>query len=207
MNFKKLNLDRRGIDEAIQEWAGLVQKPEPTKKGSGYHYAVQKNSVDALIVIYLNKDGTTTLNPTVGKNIDASNSLAEFIRKKCLIAAKKDIGLSFKGVSAEDFSRLLAFLREDLGAEIIRDKKSSTQRSVKIKGPFSDEITLTYYSTGTVLVQGKPLNLYVEVKLFFYEILSFEEVVEKEAENYKIDLNIGDIRYELGQYMPKAYSF
>jgi len=207
MNFKKLNLDRRKIDEAFQEWAGLAQKPERTKKGNGYHYSVQKDGVDVLLIIYLNGDGTTTLNPSAGKNKDTSNELAEFIRKKCLITEKKDFGLTFKSVTEENFSRLLSFLLEELKAEITSDKTTSTQRLLKIKGPFNDEITLTYYSNNTVRVQGKPLNLYVEAKLFFYEILTFEEVVEKESETYKIDLNVNDIRYELKGYMPKAYSF
>lgn len=207
MHFKKLNIDRRKIDAAIQEWAGLDQKPEPVKKGNGHHYSVQKDRIEVLIIIYLNGDGTTTLNPSAGKNKDASNELAEFIRKKCLITEKKDFGLTFKSVTEENFSRLLSFLLEELKAEITNDKTTSTQRLLKIKGPFNDEITLTYYSNNTIRVQGKPLNLYVEAKLFFYEILTFEEVVEKEAETYKIDINANDIRYELGQYMPKTYTF
>ena len=126
MNFKKLNLGRRKIDEAIQEWAGLDQKPEPVKKGNGYHYSVQKDGVDVLLIIYLNGDGTTTLNPTAGKNRDAANVLAEHIRNKCLITEKKDFGLSFKNVSEENFSRLLSFLCETLKAEITNDKTTST---------------------------------------------------------------------------------
>ena len=207
MTFKKLNLNRSQIDEVIQEWAGLDQKPEPQKKGSGYHYCVQKNGIQVLLIIYLNNDGTTTLSPTAGKHIDSSIGLANHIREKCLITERKNFHLSFKSVSEKKFSLLLDFLCEDLGAEITHDKTSTTQRLLKIKGPFNDEITLTYYNTKTVLVQGKPLNLYVEVKLFFYEILSFEEVVEKEAKTYEIDLDVKSIRYELGQYMPKAYPF
>ena len=207
MTFKKLNLDRSKIDEVIQEWASLDQKPEPQKKGTGYHYRIKKDGSEVLLIIYLNHDGTTSLNPTAGKNRDASIDLANYIKEKCLIAERKNFSLSFKSVPEEDFSLLLDFLCNDLDAEIILDEPSSTGRLLKIKGPSDDEITVTYYNTKTVHVQGKPLNLYVEVKLFFYEILSFEQVVKHEAETYKIDLDVDDIKNELLAYLPTAFSF
>lgn len=206
MNFKKLNLDSRKIEAAIQEWAGIDEKPSPQQRGNGNHYTVQKNGNEILLILYLNGDGTTTLTPA-GKNKDLSIELAEFIVGKCLITEKKNFDLSFKKVPEQDFSRLLAFLCEDRNAEIIDENSTVNRRLVKIKGPFSDEITLTYYSNKTVLVQGKPLSLYVDIKLFFYEILPLEEVVEKEAEEYNIDIKINDIRYQLGQFMPKANSY
>jgi len=102
---------------------------------------------------------------------------------------------------------LLEFLTEELDANITEDKILDARRLLRIKGPFKDEIVITYFSNKTVLVQGKPLNLYVEIKLFFYEILSFEQVVKTEAETYKVDLDVKEIRHELESYLPTAFSF
>lgn len=206
MDFKKLNLDRNKIDETIQEWAGLDEKPKPQQKGNGYHYTIMKNGKEVKFIIYLNGDGTTTLTPA-GKNTDLSIEILEFIVGRCLITEKKHFELSFKKVLDEDFDRLLSFLCEDRNAEVVNDDVRTNQRIIKIKSQFSDEITLTYYSNKTVLVQGKPLSLYVDVKLFFYETLSLEEVVEKESEEYNIDIKVNDIRHELGQLMPKAHPY
>jgi hypothetical protein len=206
MEFKKLNLDRKKIDKAIQEWAGLPEKPTPQKKGNGNHYTIKKNGNEVRLILYLNGDGTTTLTPS-GKNTEISIELSEFIVGICLITEKKHFELSFKSVPDENFNRLLAFLCEDRNAEVVNDDVRTNQRIIKIKSQFSDEITLTYYSNKTVLVQGKPLSLYVDVKLFFYETLSLAEVVEKESEEYNIDIKVNDIRHELGQLMPKAYPY
>ena len=112
MTFKKLNLDRSKIDEVIQEWAGLDQKPEPQKKGTGYHYRVKKDATEVLLIIYLNHDGTTTLNTTAGKNRDVLTELANYIKENCLFTERKNFSLSFKSVSEEKFSLLLSFLLE-----------------------------------------------------------------------------------------------
>ena len=207
MTFKNLNIDRSKIDKTIQKWADLDALPEPIKKGGAYHYRIQKDNVEALLVMYYKKDGTTTIDPTVGKNRELSKQLAEYIKVNCLITARKNFSLSFRDVAEEDFSLLLEFLQQDLGATIIEDDHKGAGRVLKIKGPFGDEIVVTHYENRTVLVQGKPLNLYVEVKLFFYEILSFEQVVKYEAETYEINLDVNDVRHELGAYLPTAFSF
>lgn len=207
MILKNLNIDRTKIDKAIQKWAALDSPPEPVKKGRGSHYRVRKDNEDVLLVVYFKNDGTTTIDPTVGKKKDLSQKLAEYIKENCLITARRNFSLSFKSVNAEDFSLLLDFLREDLGAVIMEDGYKGTGRVLKIKGPFEDEIAITYYENGTVLVQGKPLNLYVEVKLFFYEILSFEQVVKHEADTYEIDIDVNDAWHELESYLPTSFSF
>ncbi|NLD35868.1 MAG: hypothetical protein GX654_03280 [Desulfatiglans sp.] len=206
MDFKKLNLDRNKIDGTIQECAGLDEKPKPQQKGNGYHYTIMKNGKEVKFIIYLNGDGTTTLTPA-GKNTVLSIEILEFIVGRCLITEKKHFELSFKSVPDENFDQLLAFLCEDRNAEVVNDDVRTNQRIIKIKSQFSDEITLTYYSNKTVLVQGKPLSLYVDVKLFFYETLSLEEVVEKESEEYNIDIKVNDIRHEFVQLMPNAYPY
>ena len=208
MGFKNLNIDLRKIDKAIQKWAGLDKIIEPIKKGAGDHYYVTRdNGEEAHLVIYKKKDGTTTIDPTAGKNLNLSIELAEYIKENCLITRRKNFSLSFRSVAPEDFSLLLEFLQQDLGATIIQDDQSDKYRFLKIRGRFNDELAVKYYKNQTVLVQGKPLILYVEVKLFFYEILSFEQVVKKEGETYKIDLDVNDVWHELESCLPTAFSF
>ena len=206
MSFKDLNLDRGKIEDAIQEWAGLKEKIEPVKKGNGYHYTVPKDGSEILLIIYQNKNGTVSLNPNAGKNPALSNELAEYIKEKCLITKRTNFSLSFRNVNTEDFLLLLEFLAE-LEAIILDDNNVDGRRIMHVKGPFNDEITVIYHGNKTVQVQGKPLNLYVEIKLFFYEILSFDQVVQTEAETYEIDIKTEDIRNELEQYLPIAFSF
>jgi|GEM_PF-1506183 len=207
MTFKNLNIDRNKIDETIHEWAGLDNKPEPLKKGAGAHYCITKDGREVRLIMYFKNDGTTSIDPTAGKNRELSKELAEYIKDKCLITERKSFSLVFKDVSDEDFSLLLEFLTKELGGNVTEDNRSDTRRLLRVKGPLKDEIVITYYNNKTVLVQGKPLNLYIEIKLFFYEILSFEQVVKTEADTYKVDLDVEEIRHELESYLPTAFSF
>ena len=99
MTFKNLNIDRNKIDETIQEWAGLDNKPEPLKKGAGTHYCITKDGREVRLIIYFKNDGTTSIDPTAGKNRELSKELAEYIKDKCLISERKSFSLSFKDVS------------------------------------------------------------------------------------------------------------
>ena len=207
MTFKNLNIDRNKIDETIQRWAGLDSKPEPLKKGAGAHYCITKDGREIRLIMYFKNDGTTSIDPTAGKNREISKELAEYIKDKCLITDRKSFSLSFKDVSDEDFSLLLEFLTKELEANVTEDNRSDIRRLLRVKGRLKDEIVITYYNNKTVLVQGKPLKLYIEIKLFFYEILSFEQVVKTESDTYKVDLNVAEIRHELESYLPTAFSF
>jgi len=207
MTFKNMNIDRSKINDVIQEWAGLNRCIEPVKKGSGYHYCVPKDGGEALLVMYFKNDGTTTIDITAGKNVGLSKEIAEYIIKNCLITKRKNFSLSFRNVSTDNFSLLMDFLINKLNSKILEDDKSETHRLLRIKGQFEDEVSITYYPNGTVLVQGKPLHLYTEIKLFFYERLSLEQVVQTEAETYEINIKTSDVRNELESYLPTAFPF
>ncbi|RZB36913.1 MAG: hypothetical protein SRB2_01713 [Desulfobacteraceae bacterium Eth-SRB2] len=134
MTFKNLNIDRNKFDETIQEWADLDEKIEPAKKGYGYHFCIPKDNSEALLVVYYKNDGTTTIDPTAGKNKGLSKELAEYIKDNCLITKRKSFSLSFKDVSGEDFSLLLEFLTEELEATVTEDNISDTRRLFRVKG-------------------------------------------------------------------------
>jgi hypothetical protein len=207
MTFKNLNIDRSQIDETIKTWADLKEDIAPQKKGSAYHYSLLKEDCEVKLVVYYKKDGTTTIDPTSGKNTEKSIELTTYILDNCLITKKKNFTLSFKNVPNEDLSLLVEYLVDEHQATILEEDDTSAHRILKIKGQYGDLVTITYYENNTVLIQGKPLNLYNEIKLFFYEILSFEEILSKESETYKVDIKPDDIRNELEAYLPSAYPF
>ena len=206
MEFKNLNLDRTKLEESIRECSCPDCKVDLREKGNGYHCAIQKDGKEILIIFYFNKNGTTTISPKVGKNQDLSLELANCIKERTLITKRKAFSLSFRDVEEDNFSLLLEYL-EELNVEKLEDQDSIDRRLLKFKSPFKDEISITYYKNKTVLIQGKPLYLYTEVKLFFYEILSFEQVVKTECETYQVDIRPTDVRKELESFLPSAFGF
>jgi hypothetical protein len=207
MDFKDLNLDRSKIDEAIKECSGPGSQISCIKKGNGYHHTIKKNGKEALIIFFFNKGGTTTLNCNVGKNPELSLEIAKGIKDKTLITQKKSFSLAFRDVEEENFNLLKEYLSE-LKAINFEDTPSEVRsKIIRYKSPYGDEITITYYSNKTLMIQGRPLYLYTEIKLFFYEILSLEDVVKKENETYEINITTKDIRNELEGFIPNAFRF
>ncbi len=207
MAFKHLNLDRSKISDAIKGCTGLDKDPKFVKKGTEHHLMLSSDGKKVLIVFYFNNDGTTTIDPTRGKHPELSLTIAKCVKEKCLVTKRQVFSLSFPDVDEETFLLLRQYLEEELGVETLKEDDVEGKKMWRIRSPFKDEITITYYGNRTVLVQGKPLFLYTQIKLFFYEILSFEQVVQKEAETYEIEINTEEIRKELKAYLPTVYKF
>lgn len=142
----------------------------------------------------------------VGKSPDLSLEISECIVQKTLIAKRKAFSLSFRNVTDEQFANLCDYLLE-CNAVISSDESTSTARLMKCRSEYGDEVTITFYSNRTVMVQGRPLYLYNEVKLFFYVGLNFEEVVKSESATYDVPIETADIRKELQHWLPNAYGF
>jgi len=207
MSLKSLNLDQSKLDDAITEF-GLDEDPVIDKKGTGYNYTIKKDGEKALIIFYFNKDGTTTINPNVGRNTTLSNEFAQFVKEKCLITSINIGSVSGTNISEDDFLFLFEYLEENIpDMKILKSEESDGDKRYRLKSPYNDEVTLTYYHTETVLLQGRPLFLFQEIKLFLYDLLTFEEVVANESKTYKIDLKIEQVRQELKAFMPTAFGF
>ena len=112
-----------------------------------------------------------------------------------------------QNIDEEDFQLLIQYLEEIDGAEIIDSSDGEGIRRNRLKSKYKDEITISYYNTKTLLIQGRPLYLFQEAKLFLYELLPLEQVAATESKTYKIDIKADKIRDELKAFMPTAVGF
>ncbi len=206
MSFRNLILDASKIDKAITKFS-LDEKPDIKKKGKGTHYSIKKDSKKALIIFYFNKDGTTTINPNVGPNKEFSNKFCQFIKEECLITNLRHGSISVLDISDNDLKLLFEYIEEIDRANVLDSEERDGFKIYKVKSPYRDVVTLTHYDTKTLLVQGHPLYLFQEIKIFLYGLLPLERVVATESETYKIDIKVDQIRDELKAYMPTAFGF
>lgn len=209
MTFKKLILDRECVDKFLNERRqnGQLKKETPSGKQINYEFHIEGKT--CLLAIYRNDNGTTTLNPNVGQAQDLSEKIAIQIREKCKLSDQQQASCTFKKLDAEGLSLVLDFIKEEIPESSIglqADNAKDIQYA--INGRVGDKVSLTYYkTTGTALLQGKPLPIFHSVKLFFYEIVSEENIIEVENEVFGTALNASDCRTALRKYLPTSYGF
>ena len=81
MSFKGLSLNRELIEPALSNFeVGISITPQEKEKFIEYTLSVPGKDA-ALLHIYRNKDGSTTLNYKVGKNQALSLAIAEYLNE------------------------------------------------------------------------------------------------------------------------------
>jgi hypothetical protein len=119
MDFKKLKIKRELILPTLLQYSDDVQV-EHTKKGNVDEYKITlPNQVPALLNVFCNEDGTTTLSYKFGKNQDLSLAIANNIKEKCTIGSHiTKPYLTISNVTNDKFLLIFEFLKEECNAEI-----------------------------------------------------------------------------------------
>lgn len=109
------------------------------------------------------------------------------------IANKKSYSL--RDVQEDDLLTCLNVFKDELGYEVenkeIHDE--SVKYSYKIKGKYSDELTLHFYNNGTLLAQGKVTPLFLDFVVNCTSLLADNGTVDKLTELLSIDNSKSDI--------------
>lgn len=160
---------------------------------------------NALLNVYENLDGTTTLHYKVGANQDLSKKIAEHLVTICEIKTFKSNSFYIKSIRDEDFDTLLSFLTEN-GNTIENDKtEQAGKRIIKIKGKQGDTITVTKHINNSFQVQGKPMLLFNEIMELLSELMPFKDIIEQQLSFYETNLTTADILGELENKLPTTH--
>lgn len=156
----------------------------------------------AMLNIYENHDGTTTLHYKVGANQNLSKEIAEKLVGICQIKEFKSNSFYIKSIRDEDFETMLSFL-VDGGNTIDNDKtEQKGKRIVSVKGKQGDSITITKHPNSAFQVQGKPILLFNEVIELLSDLMPFKDVIEQQLAFYETNLTTRDILGELKNKLP-----
>jgi hypothetical protein len=211
--FKKLNLDRSKIDGCIKdfcgnhfrdfEYDGIVHV-----NNNLYRSELIGDGKAVTIDFYYNQDGTTSVNPAVGKNKDISMALALYIRDQAgNLSDKKNSSYSVPRMNKDDVDLLIEYLRDLEGVQCIGHDVTNTYALYRFQSSFGDRITLKYYTNQTLQVQGKPLFLYQEVTCFLAEFYPFDQVVSTQAEYFHVPVRAEEVKEDLDQALKYSKEF
>lgn len=204
-DYKDLNLNRETLDANIHSFLesngytsdGGIQQLDKRKRVVFGSAGTEFATVD----LHLNGTGTTTVQWKMGKNQQAGELLAAYLKATINPAEFENVNYSLKGITIDSFDPILDFLQEsdDLEINTLRDELVCKQVTLKSIA-HQDSLTLTHHRTTRVLqIQGKPLSCYRRVIFMLTDLLDLKgleqvlyrkddssaEIVRKEmAEDY-----------------------
>ncbi|MDR5855779.1 RNase LS family HEPN domain-containing protein [Caballeronia sp. LZ050] len=107
-------------------------------------------------------------------------------------------------LTAAQVEELTAFLDES-GAKVQAKDAVPHGYRLRFKGKAGDTLSLTAYDSGTVLFQGRYLHTASLVWDYLYNVLGFEEVLQKQIATYQVPVTVADIKSELENRLPVAH--
>ncbi|GGK36593.1 mRNA endoribonuclease LsoA [Caldalkalibacillus thermarum] len=201
--FKKLNMDRTKIDEWIRgfcsanfeeyEYNGIAHV-----NNNLYRCEFVGDGKVITVDFYFNQDGTTTINPGVGKHKDISMAVALYIRERLgNLADMRNFSYAVPRMKKENVDLLIEYLNEHDKIKLIGQDVTNTYTLYRFQSSLGDRITLKYYTNQTLQVQGKPLFLYQEITCFLAEFYPFDQLIDAQAEYFHIPVRKEEIKDEL----------
>ena len=200
--FKNLNLNHAAIKTVIEGYPNTK-----ILEVKGPNHILKCDDKDVIISIWHKGDGTTTINPKVGKNQDIGLEIANYIIEKCKYSDEKNINYSTKSLSDDDFNLIIEFLKDEMKSLSINE--SSIANGIKYAlhdDESKDNFTFIRYNNGNTHFQGKPLAIYSITYQILSELLSDDDIIKINNNTFNIELKKDDIYKELEYLIPTTYS-
>lgn len=163
-----------------------------------------------LINIFHNKNGKITLGISQGGNPDLSAKIAEIIVEKHKADVSAVLGtLTLSNFSEKNFNLIIGYFKEEKNCKLTlteHDNPKSIQAKLENK---NGQCNITFYFNGTLIIQGKPNILKLEISQTI-SILCPEhsdELIESEVNFFKITMLEDDIDSQTRKLLPNSYDY
>ena len=211
----KLNLDDLvgiirawGINSEYKEVS--IEEPKDMNAQT-LNYLVNCDGKIATISIFCAQGGVYTISAKFGKEKEISAQIADYIVDHSGKLADNNPyknGLSIK-MKREEFDAFFELLSEERDVEIVEKNQVDEKKFfAKLKNrQYGDSIVISYYSTGKLVIQGKPLELFCLAVEIVSESQELDRIVNAEVKNIGLKVNGDEIINEMKGSLGKAYDF
>lgn len=213
--FKGLNLDRRNIIPSVKRYCSIhygdkyevasefVDKGTTRKR---LHITVDNRPF--YIDFHFNtSDGTTTIEDSGGREVYLKQQLAKFIREDCLLSNNcSNNWFVVDNIDRNDFNSILEIIQEEeLYKETLIREQDEKKFIYQCKSKYDEKVTITYYNSGKVVVQGRPLLLFNDIITMFSELIDDDDITEVFNDCYQIDIKKDSVIKQYEIKMPNSY--
>ncbi|MCI6419083.1 MAG: type II toxin-antitoxin system RnlA family toxin [Bacteroidales bacterium] len=203
MSIKKC-LYRNKIEEAIKAFApegATIRQRRQTKNAVQYTMSFPGTDISpAMLIVYCNNDGTTTLNCSQGRNPEFSAKWAESVASSTEVVLYDTNNLYFKSIDEEQFDYLKEYMSECNTTCTRRILSNGCQYS--FCGEYGDMLFATRYNNGAILFQGHPSLTFNHAITALADIYPSDVLLVGLTTYYKLDYRRDDMLEELMNVCP-----
>lgn len=213
MAKKGVFIDRDKIVELIREagsrqWEDFTAN-ELTQVGKAQRCVMSAGGKEAMLNLFFNNDGTTTITPT-GKNTDISSVIKAILEEQCEFSSLAE-GKSYpiRNLPQEWAEKIVQYLSslENVSVEECTINTVPVHRTYVFTSNIGDRLTINVYETGTLTLQGKPAYLYGEAISFlsYCKDVSVDDIVDSINSFHDVNVKTSEVRNDMEVLMPRAY--
>lgn len=210
---KGVFIERDKIVELIREagnkqWTDFTAN-ELTIAGNAQRCVMTAEGKVAMLNLFFNNDGTTTITPT-GKNTEISSVIKALLEEQCKYSGSaQGKTYSIKKLPREWAEKIIEYLSslENVTVEEHRIDTVPIHESYMFTSKIGDKLTINVYQTGTLTLQGKPAYLYGEAISFlsYCNDVSVDDIVNSINTFHGVNVKMSEVRNDMEVLMPRAY--
>lgn len=207
MSSYKSYLKRELIETIISEYVGDNANIQCNKCNDRITYSIRFNDKlkrTALLLVYFNKDGTTTIMYGTGKNPEYSKKLANRIIEKATIHLIDVNSLYFKNITTENIDELKQRY-SDCGYIVSVPNRVSNGIQYHVQSENGESLHFIWYSNSAILFQGRPSLLFNQTVEFLLDYFPSNDVVKELLGYYKISIPQEDFEHEFETRYSRLY--
>lgn len=210
---KGVFIDRDRIVDLIRE-VGIKQwedftASDLTMVGNAHRCVMNADGKTAILNLYFNNNGTTTITPT-GNNIEISSVIKALLEEMCTFSGEaQGKTYSIRKLPREWAEKVVEYLKtlEGVTTEEYSIETVPVHASYIYTSKIGDKLTINLYETGTLTLQGKPAYLYGEAISFlsYCKDVSLDDIIDSINSFHDVDVKTSDVRSDMEMLMPRAY--
>lgn len=203
MSIKKY-LYRNKIEDAINAFVprgANLRSRRQTKNAMQYIMSFPGTAISpAMLIVYYNNDGTTTLNSSQGKNPEFSAKWAESVASSTEAVLYDTSNLYFSSIGEDQFDYLKEYLSECNTTYTIKAVPNGCMYS--FCGEYGEMLFATRYTNGAIRFQGHPSITFNNAITALADIYPSDVILVELTTYYKLDYKRDDLENELYNVCP-----
>lgn len=210
------NLNRGKISDSIRRFYSFKECPcevSDVKEKNGTRRRVdihEKNGDKFFLDFHFKGDGSTSIDYSSGKKMEVKQQIGEFIISdpECALGDVTSKGKWYvaEDIEHNDFKAIIELLIESDFSVSHSLKEFDVFEQHKFNGYYQEQLTIHYYLTkDKVMIQGRPLLLFIEAMSLIAELIDLEEIPNFFNENYEVSIDKNDVEQQYEYYFPNSH--
>ena len=216
IKYKNLRIKVEDIEGIINAWgiASSYQKVEiqvpKDMDAQTLNFLVDCDGKVATLAVFPAKGGVCTISPNFGKEKEISALIADYIvdnSGKLADSNPYKSGLSID-ISRSEFDALYSLLKDSEDVLVDEERQENKKIFARLRSKrYGDSIVVTYYNTGKLVIQGKPLELFYLVVELISERSDLHNFINAETKSASLSVNGDDVISDMKTSLGNAYDF